>query len=446
MRIAYADGVFVAVTEYGKILTSVDGRAWVARHDARVALTGIARGNGIFVVTGYGGRVVTSPDAVVWTDRAAPTDNFLQSVAFGDGYFVAVGNNGTLLSSLGGSVWTPHPMGTTERLRDVAFGNGQFVAVGDYGTLLRFHRTPAKEPQTIDFPSPGTRFEVGSEIALAATASSGLPVQFSLVSGPGEVGVSGNLSFTGAGVVVVRASQPGNVEYLASPEVELSFDVLAVSTAQVVDRYVFYNNSKWDGNDPGASPADDGAVAPDKVPLLPGGKASFANYTSYSRGLNGIIVDIAGLGGELTASDFGFRIGNSDNPADWAVAPNPTITVRPGAGTDGSDRVTLIWADGAIQRQWLQVTVKATANTGLPAEDVFYLGNAVGETGLANTGSRFTVSSADAVYALNNAKSEGAAITEIGDHNRDQRVTLDDATVSLSNLSVGSSALLELQP
>ena len=58
------------------------------------------------------------------------------------------------------------------------------------------------------------------------------------------------------------------------------------------------------------------------------------------------------------------------------------ITVRPGAGQDGADRITLIWADNAIRNSWLQVTVLATDATGLAANDVFYFGNAVGESGI----------------------------------------------------------------
>jgi hypothetical protein len=43
-----------------------------------------------------------------------------------------------------------------------------------------------------------------------------------------------------------------------------------------------------------------------------------------------------------------------------AAATSPsTVTVRSSAGVNGSDRVELIWADGAIQQQWLEVTVKA---------------------------------------------------------------------------------------
>ena len=49
-----------------------------------------------------------------------------------------------------------------------------------------------------------------------------------------------------------------------------------------------------------ASATDDEAIASDKVALLPGETATFANYTSYARGINGIMVDIADLASEPT--------------------------------------------------------------------------------------------------------------------------------------------------
>ena len=44
-------------------------------------------------------------------------------------------------------------------------------------------------------------------------------------------------------------------------------------------------------------------------------------------------------------------------------------------------RVEIIWADGAIENEWVQVTVLADADTGLAAPDVFYFGNAIGDSG-----------------------------------------------------------------
>jgi len=176
---------------------------------------------------------------------------------------------------------------------------------------------------------------------------------------------------------------------------------LGAAPGTVVGRYVFYNNSTFDGNNPAADASDDNAIAPDKTPLLPGGTAAFANYTSYVRGLNGIIVDIGHLAAQVTAADFEFRLGNDNNPAAWSLATQqPAVSIRWGAGPllpDGithADRVTLTWEDyyvlqsgnwvfnpNGIGQKWLQVTVKANANTGLSQNDVFYFGNAIGDSG-----------------------------------------------------------------
>jgi len=52
---------------------------------------------------------------------------------------------------------------------------------------------------------------------VSATASSGLPVTFSVLSGPATL--SGNtLTFTGTGTVVIAADQAGNANYSAAPE------------------------------------------------------------------------------------------------------------------------------------------------------------------------------------------------------------------------------------
>lgn len=208
----------------------------------------------------------------------------------------------------------------------------------------------------------------------------------------------------------------------------------------VVGRFVFYNQSVWDGNDAAANPADDGAIAVDKLALLPGSVATFANYTSFSRGLNGILVDIRSLPGDVTAADFGFKVGNDQNPANWSDAPAPSaVTIRRGAGLGGSDRVTLIWDARVIQKQWLQVTLRATVNTGLAAPDVFYYGNAVAETG--NRIDNAAVTSADALRVLNNI-SASASILNLYDINRDGKTGSADRLIVLNNLSVLNALVL----
>ena len=85
--------------------------------------------------------------------------------------------------------------------------------------------TAAKSDQTITFiPLSGQTYGV-SPFALSATASSGLAVSFSIVSGPATI--SGNtITVTGAGTVTVRASQAGNASFNAAPPVDRSFLVI----------------------------------------------------------------------------------------------------------------------------------------------------------------------------------------------------------------------------
>lgn len=72
--------------------------------------------------------------------------------------------------------------------------------------------------QTITFPALPSPVAYGtSPLTLSATASSGLPVSFRLVSGPGAV--SGNtLAFNGTGTVTIAANQMGNAYYAVAPQ------------------------------------------------------------------------------------------------------------------------------------------------------------------------------------------------------------------------------------
>lgn len=82
--------------------------------------------------------------------------------------------------------------------------------------------------QDIDFPAIGHQL-AGSEIPLAAQASSGLPVSYT-ITGPAEAvfeetapfAVSG-LRLTGLGEVRVTAAQPGDLDWLPAPEVTRIF-------------------------------------------------------------------------------------------------------------------------------------------------------------------------------------------------------------------------------
>ena len=173
-------------------------------------------------------------------------------------------------------------------------------------------------------------------------------------------------------------------EFYSVAEGGTRIDEFIVADHAVWGRHLFYNNSIYgfeEGN-------DDDAIARDKYALLPGGVGRFDNYSSFTKGINGVMVDIVGAEriAEISADDFEFHVGNDDNPGSWPAAPAPSsIDVRPGEGDFGSDRVTIVWPDSAIVGKWLEVTTKATDITELPADDVFYFGNAPGETGNSPT-------------------------------------------------------------
>jgi hypothetical protein len=131
------------------------------------------------------------------------------------------------------------------------------------------------------------------------------------------------------------------------------------------------------------------------------------------------------------SEDATFKTGRGGDASTWVDAPRPTVSVRPGAGVDGSDRVTLTWPDGAVKNTWLQVTVPARPELGLAADDVFLFGNLVGETG--DAGSPFRVGALDlgGVKRFLNATELNSPV----DINRDGRINSLDLAAIKANLN-----------
>ena len=218
---------------------------------------------------------------------------------------------------------------------------------------------------------------------------------------------------------IAAAPSPGTVQMLAGA-------------------YLFYNNSAFDGRNPAATVQDDSAIAPDKRPLRPeDAQAGFCNYSSYSRGINGLMFDLAGLPSAPTLETLGqffqFKVGNSINPSDWTAAPAPVeVASRPAAPGSAITRVTVVWNDNAIQNQWLQITVLAGPATGLPQPVVLYFGNLIGDTG--DSWTQAIVDHEDENLAWQNDSGfRSVAITSVYDFNRDRRVQLADSLIARRN-------------
>ncbi len=314
----------------------------------------------------------------------------------------------------------------------------QAVGQADPSITSPINFTAVFSEPVFDFTSGGVTL---SGTAGATTVVVTNPTGDDLTYNVAVSGMTGNgtvIATVAAGVAHDGANNPNTAS--ASTD-----NTVTYSLAQVVGRHIFYNNSTWDADpanpsgDPAANAYDNNAIAPEnssdphlsKTALLPGQTATFNNYTSYSLGINGIMVDFDYLPGTVTAADFEFKMGNTTTPDTWDPAPAPlSVTVRQ---VNGVDRVTIIWADNAIQNTWLQVTVKATANTGLAQNDVFYYGNAVGESG--NSATDTLVNSADDVAARLNPSTpfNPAAIDNPYDYNRDRLVNSADQVIPRYN-------------
>ncbi|WED67032.1 Ig-like domain-containing protein [Synoicihabitans lomoniglobus] len=99
-----------------------------------------------------------------------------------------------------------------------------------------------KAEQTISFTNPGSKVFGDAAFDLGATASSGLAVTYSVVSGPATV-TGSTLTITGAGEVTVRASQAGNDNYLAATDVDQTFTIeKAVATVTLGNLAATYDS------------------------------------------------------------------------------------------------------------------------------------------------------------------------------------------------------------
>ena len=231
---------------------------------------------------------------------------------------------------------------------------------------------------------------------------------------------------------------------------------IELPSSNILDRHIFYNNSSFDGYDSAANADDDNAIAvdntqspaPRKTALLPGQVATAANYTNYYRGINGIMIDIQNLPvAELTPDDFEFRIGNNaQDPSRWEfVSAEATVSLRSGDGVDGSDRVTIVWPDHAIEGTWLRVRVIASEHTGLVEDDIFYWGNVPGDTEDSLVDTVVDQDDYDAVISSQSSFLDQLTTLDPLDFNRDGLIDGTDLAIVRDHISGDNDSLVLLQ-
>lgn len=137
-------------------------------------------------------------------------------------------------SSASGKVNGPGSGARFNGPRGIAASSGGTIYIADTNNcLIRKIQLPPK-PQTITFHPLAQRTYGDAPFDLSASTSSGLPVGFSVVSGPAVI-AGGKLKMNGAGTVTVRASQAGNGEYAVADPVERSFEVAKAGQSILFD-------------------------------------------------------------------------------------------------------------------------------------------------------------------------------------------------------------------
>ena len=120
---------------------------------------------------------------------------------------------------------TMQVMGNFTGMKVEAIGN---LAIAQRNSNIRLYSVTQRynglNDQAITFNSIGIKQSDDGSFALSASSTSGLPIEFSVVSGPATI--SGNtVTLTGPGLVKIAANQPGNASFYPAPEITRSFFV-----------------------------------------------------------------------------------------------------------------------------------------------------------------------------------------------------------------------------
>jgi hypothetical protein len=155
----------------------------------------------------------------------------------------------------------------------------QFPAVTYHLILLHLQH----KARRLIFP-PVSDVVLGSTpVTLEAIASSGLPVSFTLVSGPATL--AGNvLTPGGAGTVVVKASQSGNLVFNAAPDVVRNVVVVLPGLCVATGTILREEWNEVNGNDIWQIPLSSLPSSTSQLTLFEGARDNGDSYGSRIRG------------------------------------------------------------------------------------------------------------------------------------------------------------------
>jgi hypothetical protein len=181
---------------------------------------------GAYTVTLTGANGAASRTASLMVDKAPVTVTFSNLVQTYDG----MGKSVRIVTSVNNLAVSC----TYKDSADAPTNAGSYMVIGtvnDANYVGRATNTLVIVPasQTIAFASIADQARTNT-VNLSATASSGLPVEFAVLSGPAQMAGS-QLVFTAAGSVSIAAAQAGDFNYLAAVSVTNTFTVTNIGSA-----------------------------------------------------------------------------------------------------------------------------------------------------------------------------------------------------------------------
>lgn len=315
------------------------------------------------------------------------------------------------------------------------------VYLGGSDNWTESNLTPGNAPAKTTLIAETTRdnFAIGNtlEFDVSAEVVAGQTITFVIDS---------DIAVNNSGDVAFASSENGNTAIQPKLVIDVVDDVSAVA-----GRWLAY----------GGATASYGQDAIDTTKsaylFLPGTSATAANYTNYTRGLNRVLVDLANSQQmTLSANDFEFHVGNTNDPNSWtkldgqSAIPLPTIVNGTRNASTGLQRFTLQWlGDDTIKNQWLKVTVKATVNTELAADDVFYFGNQIADVfGTTTAGNKVVVNAIDTIQirANQNSAPNSVGVGHAYDIDRNGSVNAIDTILARAHQASGGGLYMLWAP
>ncbi len=129
---------YVAVGDFGTVMTSADSYTWVNGASGMTnALNDVVWNGTQYLAVGDFGTVLRSTDGLTWTaSTAGNTIAILNAVIWDGTQYVAVGQLGEILTSVDGITWVTQNTGTNLNFNDIVWTGTQYVVVGELGAVF----------------------------------------------------------------------------------------------------------------------------------------------------------------------------------------------------------------------------------------------------------------------------------------------------------------------